>query len=46
MEESINCTLTDSEHEAFAEDYGVSPCSEYGGCENCPWSDSWVEDES
>lgn len=35
------CTITDEELAQFMDDYcGISPCSEYGMCEECPWGES------
>ena len=39
-----NCTITDDEYEVFVDGWGNSPCSEYGMCENCPWSITYVEE--
>ncbi len=36
-----NCTITDEEYEAFIDSWESSPCSEYGMCENCPWSTTY-----
>lgn len=33
------CTITEKEYEDFIDGYGDSPCSEYGACEFCPFSD-------
>lgn len=39
-----NCTITDEEYEEFVDGWGDGPCSEYGMCENCPWSTTYVEE--
>lgn len=36
----LNCTITDEEWDQFFEDYcGITPCQEYGDCENCPYNE-------
>lgn len=31
------CSITDEEYQSYLEGNGVSPCSDYGMCENCPY---------
>lgn len=38
MNDYDDCTITDEEFDSYKKENGdVSPCSEYGMCENCPW---------
>lgn len=31
------CNIYEEEYDMYLEDNGVSPCSDYGMCENCPY---------
>ena len=31
------CDITDEEYEAFIDGNGISPCSDFGDCNNCPF---------
>ena len=36
-----DCSITDEEYQLYLEGNGVSPCSDYGMCESCPY---WKEE--
>jgi hypothetical protein len=42
---SSNCTATDKDFEEYEQGNGITPCSDYGDCQYCPYCEVWDDDE-
>ena len=40
MDDLSKCTITDEEFEEFVDGNGISLCSDFGDCENCPFCET------
>lgn len=44
-EADLKCTATDKDFEEYEQGNGITPCSDYGDCQYCPYCEVYDESE-